>query len=231
MSKTASLITRRIPLSQIVPHPQNPRNHPEEGSPRWEAMRRSLSYDYFDPLVWNERNGMLVSGHFRLKVLNSDSYDEVDVVVVNYDEPTHLARMIAANKAAGIDDDEMMRKLFADISGLSDIGGLSGFDDDEMSKWLSSMGEPDFDLGGGSAPSPDGPAAAGEDTGPPSNAIKYLQLIYSINEYEEFVQLLDKVRSKYRKELTEMYGDNETNSMSLNAVCLFLMRKLVADNV
>src|SRR5688572_8315697 len=103
MSKTAQLTIERLPIGSLQPHPRNPRRHPEPGTPAWEQMKVSLDHDYFDPIVFNRRNGLLVSGHLRTKVLRESGFTEADCVVVDYEEPVHLARMIAANRGAGED--------------------------------------------------------------------------------------------------------------------------------
>ena len=99
--RIAELTVQRWELNQIRPHPRNPRKHPKKGTPRWEALRKSLEHDYFDPIVVNIRNGMLVSGHLRHALLLDLGYVQADVSVVDYDEPTLYARMIAANRQAG----------------------------------------------------------------------------------------------------------------------------------
>lgn len=50
-NKIASLKIERLPLIKLKPHPRNPRIHPEKGTPAWEALRKSLEADYFDPIV------------------------------------------------------------------------------------------------------------------------------------------------------------------------------------
>lgn len=110
---TLTVETRKI--SELKPHPKNPRKHPEPGSKAWATLEASMKHDYFDPLVWNRRNGMLVSGHLRAKVLGTLGYLSADVVVVDYSEPKHIARMIAANKAVGSDDLPKMQELFAEL--------------------------------------------------------------------------------------------------------------------
>ena len=81
--KTASIRLLRVALAEIKPHPRNPRRHPDPGSRQWEILSASLGHDYFDPLVLNERNGMLVSGHFRCKVLAHLGFTHADVSVVD----------------------------------------------------------------------------------------------------------------------------------------------------
>ena len=131
-AKTASLTIERLALSQLVPHPKNYRTHPQPGTSAWEALRKSIEHDYFDPMVWNKRNGMLVSGHLRRKVLEVAGFTEADCVVVDYDEPMHLARMIAANRGAGEDDDAALKALLDEL----DAGGLdlelAGFADTSL---------------------------------------------------------------------------------------------------
>lgn len=83
-------------------------------------MQRSLEHDYFDPLVWNERNGFLVSGHLRLKVLVGMGFTHVDVSVVDYPEPVHCARMIAANRPLG----EFEEALLTELAGVIELAGL-----------------------------------------------------------------------------------------------------------
>jgi hypothetical protein len=129
----AELNVERMKLSQLKPHPRNPRKHPAKGSPEWEVLRKSLEYDYFDPLVWNKRNGMLVSGHLRRKVFTEIGVKSADVVVVDYDETTHLARMIAANKPIGSDDLVKLGEIFGELGAIEEFDlSLAGFTADEL---------------------------------------------------------------------------------------------------
>lgn len=134
--RIASLTVERLPMEKILPHPRNPRKHPPEGSAQWEALRRSLEHDYFDPLVWNRRNGMLVSGHYRLKVLSVAGYTHADVSVVDYDEPTHLARMVAANSLLGEFADDVLSELAMELEGLGVDAALAGMDEKEFAGLL-----------------------------------------------------------------------------------------------
>ena len=77
--RVAAIEIRRLPLEELKPHPRNPRVHPKVNSPLWIVMRKSLEVDYFNPLIWNRRNGCLVSGHLRLKVLIEMGFTHVDV--------------------------------------------------------------------------------------------------------------------------------------------------------
>ena len=144
MNKTASLKIERLPLSKLLPHPRNPRIHPEKGTPAWETLRKSLEADYFDPIVVNsgkkepKLKNVLVSGHLRVKVLRDLGFTEADCVVVDYDETTHLLRMIAANKLIGQDDIPSLQSLLSelDAGGMADMD-LTGYDEGEIKNLIT----------------------------------------------------------------------------------------------
>jgi len=127
MGKAAEIKIERMKLLELQPHPRNPRKHPEPESAEWETLKASLEHDYFDPIVHNSRNNLLVSGHLRTKVLLDAGYTEADVSVVDYDEETHLARMIAANKLQGNNEMRLLKDIMQDIdTGAFDMD-LTGF--------------------------------------------------------------------------------------------------------
>lgn len=137
----ASLHMEKIELVQLKPHPRNPRIHPMKDSPQWNALKKSLESDYFDPIVWNRTNGLLVSGHLRTKVLMDAGFTHADAVIVNYDEATHLARMIAANRLQGEDDAALMKDLFEELdTGAFDME-LTGFSESELEDIMAPLNE------------------------------------------------------------------------------------------
>lgn len=116
MSERAAVLeVRRLALAGLELHERSPRDHPAEGSPAWDVLARSLEFDYFDPLVWNETNGRLVAGGFRKKVLMGLGFTHADVSIVRYDEAMHLARMVAANSHSGDWNTEILATLARDI--------------------------------------------------------------------------------------------------------------------
>lgn len=128
--RTASIeIERAVPVDQLKLHARNPRTHAEPGSPIWGILRRSIEHSYFMPLVWNRRNGCLVSGHFRLKVMIEMGYTHVDVSVVDVDEATHLAMMIAANRLLGEWEKEMLAQLATEIDAAGLDAALALYDE------------------------------------------------------------------------------------------------------
>jgi DNA modification methylase len=133
-----------LPLADLRPHPRNPREHPEPGTEAWEKLKKSLVDAYFDPLVWNRRNGLLVSGHFRRKVLLALAYTHADAVVVDWDEPRHLAKMIAANQGAGKDDRDGLRTILEELQlGGADLA-LTGLPDGQIAKLLPPLEVPEI---------------------------------------------------------------------------------------
>jgi DNA modification methylase len=150
--KSATLTVKRLPLSKLKPHPRNPRSHPAPGSAEWLTLKKSLESDYFDPLVANRRgckNGehVLVSGHLRAKVLAESGYTEADCVIVDWDEQTHLARMIAANKLQGENDDKLLAEIFRELTAAEMDLDLTGFTAEELVDFgfLESNAEADDD--------------------------------------------------------------------------------------
>jgi len=138
MKNVAELNIKRMPIDALAAHPRNPRVHPGPGSKEWDVLKRSLKSEYFDPIVFNKRNKMLVSGHLRTKVLKESGVTHADCVVVDYDEKTHCARMIAANKSIGKDNDKTLKDLLSDLDGemgLEDMA-LTGYTEEELETML-----------------------------------------------------------------------------------------------
>lgn len=140
-SKVAAVVVERLPLDQLKPHPRNPRIHPEQGTEEWEKLRASLADAYFDPIVWNRANGLLVSGHLRRKILQADGFTHADVVVVEWDEHRHLARMIAANQSAGKDDRGELAVILEELHVAGFDLALTGLEDVDLAKLLPSAPE------------------------------------------------------------------------------------------
>lgn len=132
----ADFATEVWSLQDLKPHPENPRKHPKVGSPKWEALKQSLQHDYFDPIVVNRRNGILVSGHMRREVLISLGESLARVVVKDYDEATHRARMIAANTLIGEWEETMLAKLAGELEQAGVEAGLLGLTEKELMAML-----------------------------------------------------------------------------------------------
>jgi hypothetical protein len=129
---------KSAPLAEIDnPHPKNPRKIPDEDSEEIRTLDDSLEHDLFEPLVWNKRNRMWVSGHVRAWRMRAKGFTHVDVSVVDYDEQTHIARMLAANAHSGRNDEDKLNRL---------IDELRTAEIDPVLALLNAMPEPEFDL-------------------------------------------------------------------------------------
>lgn len=104
-------MTEMWAVADLVGHESNPKTVVGKRSRRFAALRESLQHDYFSPLVVNRLNGKLVSGRDRAEVLRQMGVKRVEVVVVEYDEPTHEARLIAANESGKSDKDAISALL------------------------------------------------------------------------------------------------------------------------
>jgi ParB-like chromosome segregation protein Spo0J len=138
--KIAGLTVARMKLSDLVPHPQNPRHHPEPGSPAWESLKKSLEHDFFDPLIVNVLDGQkqIISGHLRQKVLIASGFTQADCVLVKYDPPTALARLVAANRQTGEWDEAALADLLKGCKESLDgeAAALLGFTDLDLANML-----------------------------------------------------------------------------------------------
>jgi hypothetical protein len=154
--RRAELTVETMTLNKLTPHPRNHRQHPAPGSAEWNTLKASIEHDYFDPIVWNRRNGMLVSGHLRVKVLAASGFDRADCVIVDYPEDVHIARMLAANKSIGSDDAAALKDLLEelDCGQKTDAGELlaelTGYSDAERERLATQFHvPPEVDQSGG----------------------------------------------------------------------------------
>lgn len=129
--KHARLNVQTVTLTDLRPHPQNPRKHPDRESQEYQSLRASLENIYFDPLIWNKRNGLLVSGHLRHKVLIDMGVEKADVVVVSLPEKKHVQIMLRSNRNEG---EWRMDDLSSLLKGMDDEHDrlLAGFTADDL---------------------------------------------------------------------------------------------------
>jgi len=133
----AKLVIKGMPLDSLKPHPQNPRIHPDPGSFEWESLRKSLENVYFDPLVWNKRNEMLVSGHLRKKVFQSMGIVKADCVIIDVDEKTHIALLMRANNQSGEFESSAVTKLLKQLQKVDYDTDITGFAERQLVQFLA----------------------------------------------------------------------------------------------
>ncbi len=162
---------RKIPVSQIKPDPDNPREDLEAGDPDLEKLRGSIrEFGCVEPPVWNEATGNLVGGHQRFKILVAEGATEVEVVAVNLPVEKERALNLALNRIRGRWDE---RKLAQILDGLVKVPEFdmksTGFDSPEVADLLASLvpkgpedREEDFDLAAELARAPEAVTQPGE---------------------------------------------------------------------
>ena len=107
---------RKISVDQLLPADYNPRKDLRPGDPEFEKLKRSVEeFGYVEPIIWNQRTGIVVGGHQRLKVLQHLGYTEVDCVVLDIDEQKEKALNVALNKISGDWDMPLLTALLKDL--------------------------------------------------------------------------------------------------------------------
>ena len=138
-----------LPVEMVKPNPKNPRIDLKPGMPLYEKLKKSIeNFGYADPIIWNEKTGMIVSGHQRFQVMKDIAQKEgkelttIQVVKVSMDESKQDGFMIAVNKITGLWDEE---KLSAILRELDEEDRLNtGFDDYEIATLLDDNSIQDF---------------------------------------------------------------------------------------
>lgn len=108
----------------------------------YEKLKESIEYyGYLDPIIWNKRTGMIVSGHQRFQVMkdiaerDGEELDEIDVMEVDMSEAQQDSFMVAINKITGLWDDVKLKSLFQELS-QEDLK-YTGYEDFEIERMLS----------------------------------------------------------------------------------------------
>src|SRR5262249_36194964 len=85
-----------IPISELKPHPSNPRKHSEQ---QIRAIARSIENFGFNATVLIDKDGQIVAGHGRVAAAKSRGYSEVPAICLGHlSEKRAIAYMLADNK-------------------------------------------------------------------------------------------------------------------------------------
>lgn len=145
-------LIQKIPVSKIIPNPNNPRITLTPKDPEYRQIKKSLKvHGYVQPLIWNERSGYLVSGHQRFSVMLAEGVQEIEVVVVNLDTQQERNLMVALNKITGRWNNERLAAMLNEVTKIPNFDYESiGFTMPEISQILDRYGEQkdadDFDF-------------------------------------------------------------------------------------
>ena len=125
-------------IDELIPAIYNPRKDLTIDDAEYKKIKRSIeTFGYVDPIIVNERTGVIVGGHQRLKVLKDLGYEEIEVSVVNLDEKQEKALNVALNKISGEWDFELLKDLLEELDDGSFDVELTGFDMDELEKLMT----------------------------------------------------------------------------------------------
>ncbi|HHU82519.1 MAG TPA: site-specific DNA-methyltransferase [Firmicutes bacterium] len=142
---------KTVKISELRPHPKNPRVHPDSAI---EKLERSIKeYGWTNPVLVSA-DGYVLAGHARLKAAEKAGIKEVPVIYLPLEGAKAEAYLIADNRLQDETDwdYEKLKDLLQDLdTGEFDIE-LTGFDVDEIEELIaqfapeeSEVEEDDFD--------------------------------------------------------------------------------------
>lgn len=145
-NKKAKLNIKEMSLSELHPAEYNPRIDLKPGDPEYERIKRSIeTFTYVDPIIAN-KDGTIIGGHQRYKVLLDLGYKKADVVIVDKTKEEEKALNVALNKITGEWDEEALRDVLIDLNSSGMDLDLTGFTQDEYANLCEGLKESPIDL-------------------------------------------------------------------------------------
>lgn len=134
---TEPMVFRTLKINEIEEAFYNPRKVMKRGSKKYNNLKNSLEeFGYVEPMVVNEVNNRLISGHQRLNVLRDLGNEEVEVSIVHIeDEAREKALNIALNKIKGKWDSKKLADILKEIGDEWDALDL-GFEESDIAEFL-----------------------------------------------------------------------------------------------
>jgi len=124
------------PIKGIKTAKYNPRKISDQAL---ESLKQSIQrFGFVDPVIVNDRTGVLVGGHQRIKAAKELGLEAVPVVGVNLDEGEEKALNVALNKISGEWDLDLLKGVLEDVQAAGLDLSLTGFSEDE---WLAIKNE------------------------------------------------------------------------------------------
>lgn len=196
-----NLRRERRKLSDIRPADYNPRKDLKPGDPEYKNIVWSLrKFGYVDPIIIN-KDGTIIGGHQRAKVLQSIGETEVDVIVLDLNKADEKALNIALNKIGGQWDMPKLREALNDIS-LSKIDvNTTGFSDDELQIILG-----------------DDLLQQAEKEPEEENPINRMKFVFTLEQFSDVQQALKIIGIKYKKDEMETFGNTNATGNKLYMV-------------
>ena len=86
-------------LTDLIPAPYNPRTSTKKQE---QNLKESLSkFGLVEPIIFNQRTGYIVGGHFRVRELTKLGYTSIDCVVVDLSEEDERELNVRLNANTG----------------------------------------------------------------------------------------------------------------------------------
>lgn len=126
-------------LADLIPAEYNPRKALTPDDPEYQRIAASIEqFGYVDPIIIN-RDGTIIGGHQRRRVMLDLGYTEADVIIVDMDKNNEKALNVALNKITGEWDQEALKALLIDLDKADFDVALTGFAEDEMLKLFENV--------------------------------------------------------------------------------------------
>lgn len=138
---------KSININELKPAEYNPRIDLKPGDKEFEKIRKSIEeFGYVDPVIIN-KDGTIVGGHQRYKVLKYIGYTEIQCIVIDVDKEKEKALNIALNKISGDWDKDKLKVLLSELQGVG-LAEITGFDLAELGMLgvQEEVIEDDFDI-------------------------------------------------------------------------------------
>lgn len=128
---------RKLKISEIEEAFYNPRKMMKKEGKKYSNLKNSLEqFGCVEPMVVNEVNNRLISGHQRLNVLRDLGVDEIDASIVHIeDEAKEKALNIMLNKVKGKWDTKKLADVLKDIDVEFNALDL-GFEEGDIAEFL-----------------------------------------------------------------------------------------------
>lgn len=140
---------QNINIEKLKEAEYNPRKNLTPEDEEWKKIQRSIEeFGYVDPIIIN-KDGTIIGGHQRYKVLKQMGYKQIECVVLDIDKNKEKALNIALNKITGEWDNSKLEELLAELKNTDidmDITGFSFDEVDNILKDITGSKEDDFDF-------------------------------------------------------------------------------------